>query len=176
MDDGNDGHSDLLTVLGYAQQRRLDLLPIRWQAAMERIGVGGTAEIRQAAVRSQFSFAFKRVKAKLKQPWRAKYAFKRIIAEILCLTLPAIRAQQHILGLKAICWDIVGASKELWPVLIFEKHEAGDLERFLICEGGYTTIFERLELCGHLALALWSLHQSDECKTPAHDACSCHLL
>lgn len=156
--EGHEDHSHLLTVLGYAQQFGVDLLHIRWQPALEKIGLGGTAEIRQTLVNLQFSFAFERVKPLLKQPRRAKHALKRIVAEIVCLSQPAVRGQRHILSLKALCWDVADTNKEVWPVLVFEKYELGNLEHFLFSEGQVVGIHERLKLCGHLALALSTLH------------------
>ena len=51
----SDIHCDFLSFLGIAQMLRIDFLPITWQPALETVGHGGTAEIRQALVNLQMS-------------------------------------------------------------------------------------------------------------------------
>jgi hypothetical protein len=54
-------HFDFLSFLGIAQSLKVDFLPITWQPALDTIGYGGTAKIRQTLVNIQMSFAFKRL-------------------------------------------------------------------------------------------------------------------
>src|SRR5271169_1466246 len=51
---------DLISFLATVQWREIDCLPITWQPALDSIGRGATAEIRQSLVNIQMSFAFKR--------------------------------------------------------------------------------------------------------------------
>ena len=53
---------DILDFLGAAQSLNIDFLPITWQPALDIVGEGGTAEIRQALINVQMTFAFKHLK------------------------------------------------------------------------------------------------------------------
>jgi hypothetical protein len=116
---------------------------------------GFTAEIRQSLINLQMSFAFKR----LKEP-DGGGSLAPLISEISVLGHPKVRSHPHIARLEAICWDISETdAEEVWPVLVFEKSQHGDLQRFLISdEGRDLGMDERLALCYHIATALFTMH------------------
>ena len=53
---------NFIDILAVAPRMNIDFLPITWQPALDGIGEGGTAEIRQSLIELQMSFAFKRFK------------------------------------------------------------------------------------------------------------------
>ena len=52
---------NFVAFLGATQALGIDFLPITWQSAMEDVGRGATAEIRQSLLSLQTSLAFKRI-------------------------------------------------------------------------------------------------------------------
>lgn len=150
-----DSHQDFLYVLAVAQDREIDFLPILWQPALDTTGAGFTAEIRQSLINLLMSFVFKR----LKEP-DGGGSLAPLISEISFLGHPKVRSHPHIARLEAICWDISETDAEdVWPVLVFEKSQHGDLQHFLISDKGRDLgIDERLELCYHIATALFTMH------------------
>ena len=56
---GNCVPNDFLSFLGTAQSLNIDFLPLTWQPTLDALDEGNTAEIRQALVNIQASFAFK---------------------------------------------------------------------------------------------------------------------
>jgi hypothetical protein len=52
---------DFISILGLAQRLEIDFVPIRWPPALDPLGLGGQAEIRQLPINQQWSFAFKRM-------------------------------------------------------------------------------------------------------------------
>jgi hypothetical protein len=156
---------DFLTFLSVAQNLEVDFLPITWQPALDSIGQGGTAKIRQALVNLQMSFVFKRlvsiVPAQTETDEIRK--FRALIAEISVLRHPSIRDHPNIIRLEGICWDVVSNSEKVWPVLVFEKARHGDLHTFMgQAKGKKMTIEERLNICIDIAIALMDMHSSSK--------------
>ena len=83
---------DIVTFLGIAQRLNIDFLPITWQPALDRIGQGATAEIREASANLQFSFAFKR------PVFGLCFEYEDFESRLL----PCLIAEISILGLKSI--------------------------------------------------------------------------
>jgi hypothetical protein len=83
---------DFISFLGIAQGLKIDSLPITWQPALDSLGRGATAEIRQALVNLQMSFAFKRLV--LAEPAQSEIDetknFRALIAGISILAHPSI--------------------------------------------------------------------------------------
>jgi serine/threonine protein kinase len=159
----SDIHCDFLSFLGIAQTLKIDFLPITWQPALENVGHGGTAEIRQALVNLQMSFAFKRLTpAELPQSITDETkSFRTLIAEISVLGHPSIRDHPNIIRLEGICWDVVPGGEKVWPVLVFEKARHGDLHTFMEqAEGKRLTLEERLNVCADIAMAVNDMHSN----------------
>jgi hypothetical protein len=150
-----DSHQDFLYVLAVAQDREIDFLSIMWQRPLATIDAGSTAEIRQSLISLLMSFTFKR----LKEP-DGGGSLAPLISEISFLGHPKVRNHSHIARLEAICWDISETDAEdVWPTLVFEKPQHGNLQHFLISDKGRDLgIDERLALCYHIATALFTMH------------------
>ena len=154
----SDKEYDFLDFLGVAQSLKIDFLPITWQPALEKVGEGGTAVIRQALVTLQMTFTFKH----LRHPWSAMEKtrnLRALVAEISILGHPAIRYHPNIANVEGICWDIISGGEEVWPVLVFEKTRHGDLKRFMTLGPGKKLDFRhRLDILYDIALAVRDLH------------------
>ena len=149
---------DFLDFLGVAQNLKIDFLPISWQPALERVGEGGSAEIRQSLINIQTTFAFKRLK-RSRSSWEEAQRWHTLIAEISILGYLAVRKHRSIAHIEGICWDVITGGEEVWPVLVFEKTRHGDLGMFMSSDlGKQLGSKERLDLLSDIALAIRDLH------------------
>jgi hypothetical protein len=158
---------DFITVLAVAQKLQVEILPITWQSTRELAGRGKTSEISQSSINLQTSLAFKRVAKKDKRYEPEGQIFQSVINEITALCHPSIRNHPNIVELQGICWDIPVKEdiddnemvERVWPALVFEKSEFGDLGHFAtmpICrELGFK---DRLELCMGIGIAVADMH------------------
>jgi hypothetical protein len=158
-------HDDFISLLAIAQKFEIDFLPITWQPALDALGFGGTAEIRQLLVSVQKSFAFKRI-VRYGSPQHHSAGenckFKELFSEVSVLGQPSVRNQPNIMNLLGICWEIRLDDKVL-PVLVFEKSQYGDLYKFMGSEQGKALcIGERINLCIGIATAVMIMHSSRE--------------
>jgi hypothetical protein len=155
-------HLDFISFLAIAQKFEIDLLSVKWQPALESIGEGATAEIRQSLISLQTSFAFKRIRPSTSSQEAKRRAFQALVTEISILGLPEIRRHPNIVRIEGICWDVLKEEEEdvvVWPVLVFEKSEYGDLDQFMRAAEGRATNFEdRLQLCSGIASAVAEMH------------------
>jgi hypothetical protein len=153
-------HHDFISFLAVAQRLTIDFLPITWQPALDSLGVGGTSEIRQSVINLHNSLAFKR--NTLSTASEAS-RYQTLISEISILGHPVIRNHANVITLEGICWDISVDDESVWPVLVFEKTEHGDMNQFLNSDVGKRMCFvERLKLCADVATALMAMHSSRE--------------
>jgi len=97
---------DLITFLIAAQRRQIDFLPITWQPALDGVGLGGTAEIRQSLLKLQDNFAFKRTKESKRVTHSKATMFRAFTSEVTVLGLSAVRSHPNIVTLLGICWDV----------------------------------------------------------------------
>ena len=183
--DKADNRYDLITFLGVAQQLGIDFLPITWQPALEYFGRGATAEIWEAVMNLQASFAFKRPLCRFKK--LDSQMLSSLIAEISILGHPSIRKHSNIVQLEGISWQVfsgdgdsvskqepVFSAKEggLVPVLVFEKTRHGDLYRFMTTDKGKQLGFaERLDMCVSIAGAVAAMHSSSMAWSPTLELC-----
>ena len=141
-----------IAVLGLAQRLRVPFLPMTWQTAMAQIGEGGQAEISQAVANVETSFAFKRFKQTDYDP------FREIVQEMVVLSHSAIQNHEHIVSLEGICWDIPHDNK-VWPVLVFEKSQLGDLYKFANTKKfNVQSMTDKLNLCVDVGIAIRDMH------------------
>ena len=162
----SDQEYDLLDFLGVAQSLKIDFLPITWQPALDKLGEGGTAKIRQALVNLQTSFAFKH----FKHPKSAEQEFqtwRALIAEISVLGSPTIRYHPNVANIEGICWDVVSGEKKVWPVLVFEKTRYWDLSKFMASDRGKELDSKgRLDILFDIVLAVRDLHATGRSLNP----------
>jgi serine/threonine protein kinase len=145
---------DFLKFLGVVQQHEIDVFPITWHPALDNIGEGATAEIRAALIDLQTTYAFKRF---IMSDNNEEKLLLHIISEVSILGLESIRDHPNIIKLEGVAWDINNHG-QVWPVLVFEKAQHGDLEAFFASNAGKNLTFEeRLDLCIHIGTALMVL-------------------
>ena len=151
---------DFLDFLGVAQNLGIDFLPVRWQAALEKAGRGGTAEIRQGLVNIETTFVFKQMK-KTQSPMKEALYFSALIAEISILGHRAVRHHENIVDIEGVCWDVILDEEKVWPVLVFQKTPYGDLNDFMTFGAGRKlNLNKRLGLLTDIALAVRDLHSA----------------
>ena len=149
---------DFLDFLGVAQSLKIGFLPISWQPALERAGEGGSAEIRQALINLQTTFAFKRLKRPRSSMEEAQN-WRTLVAEISILGYHTVRNHRNIANIEGICWDVISGGEKVWPVLVFEKTRQGDLGMFMLSDEGKRLGFkERIDVLCDIALAIRDLH------------------
>ncbi|KAI0890840.1 kinase-like domain-containing protein [Annulohypoxylon nitens] len=149
---------DIISVLSAAQGVKVDILPITWQAAQARFREGGTSRINQRQLDLGMTFAFKCVKAEEKETKSEKYILQQIINEITILGSTSTRQHPHVVNLEGICWDI-GADQKVWPALVFEHSQYGDLQDFARqLLGRELPMDDRVKLCVDIATAISDMH------------------
>ena len=150
-------HYDLITFLAVAQRMQVDILPTTWQSTRGPMGRGGTSRINEALINLQTSFAFKCVSTRQKRKFLKAKIFQTLISEIVVLGHPLLREHPNIVELQGICWDV--PSDEVWPALVFEKTQFGDLYNFLTLPVGRDLrTLERLKLCVDVGTAISDMH------------------
>jgi Protein tyrosine and serine/threonine kinase len=158
-------HSDLISFLATVQNHKLDFLPITWHPALETVGEGATSKISQSLINIQMNFAFKRTKlANLceRTPELACRTFRALASEVSVLGQPLVRLHPNMIQLLGICWE-VARDEEVWPVLVFEKAEFGDLNSFMNSDRGKAlSIAQRLSMCFSIGTAIATMHSCRE--------------
>lgn len=149
---------NLLTFLSIAQSLKIDFLPITWAPALKVVGWGATSEIRQSLVNVETAFAYKRLLEKGKV--EEEKAFRTLIAEVMILGQEGIRANENLVRLEGICWDVSPPKEKVWPVFVFEKAEMGNLETFMQERpiGKNLGFEERVELCADAGKGICMMH------------------
>jgi hypothetical protein len=151
---------DFLSFLGLAQHFQINLLPLTWQPALDVVGVGATSQIRQSFLSLQMSFVFKRfAPSEISTNTDEERAFRALISEVSILGDPFVRHHPNIITLVGICWDVITDTGKVWPVLVFEKAQHGDLYKFMQTPRGVGLDFDkRLGLCADIATAIATMH------------------
>ena len=159
-------HNNLISLLAVAQYYDIDFVSLTWQQGRGQLAAGGTSEIWQSNYSKRTDFVFKRMRfADTYRPDSKdqEKGFNALVSEISILSHPLIRHHQNIVKLEGLCWEIPQQGHTVWPVLILEKAQLGNLESFMSSEQGRsTTMDERLELCTDVASAIIALHSN--CK------------
>ena len=151
-----------IALLGLAQRLHINFLPITWQSALGLVGEGGQSRINQALVNLRTSFAFKRFKGDSSDQMSEYAPFRDIISEMIVLSYPSIRKHPHIVQLIGICWDIP-EDDQVWPVLVFQKTQLGNLCHFMRSEEGQDLSTEdRLKLCADVGIAIEDMHSASK--------------
>jgi len=111
---------DLLNFIALSASLGVSLLPITWQFAHGRVGMGASGDVRQALVDVDTGLAFKIVKDVDKASQRAGTILRVFANEIAVMSRPHVQAHPHIADLLGVCWDIPPTGR-IWPGLVFEK-------------------------------------------------------
>ena len=177
---------DLITFLGVAQKLGIEFLPITWQPALDHIGRGATAEIREAVMSLRASFAFKHpiFRSSFSSEEFENRILPSLIAEMSILADPSIRRHPNIIQLQGICWEVLSGGGEpvsrdkpiesekggIVPVLVFEKANHGDLSSFMMHSAGKQLSFrDRLEICTAIAKAIGAMHSISKLESVSYD-------
>ena len=172
-------HPDLITFLAVAQKYNVEFVPIVWQEGLGLLGEGGTANVNQLMLHTHLalddsteydslkntesketSFAFKRTSEYRPEGGVAEgpSLYKVLIMEVVILRQQVIRDHPNIVDLEGICWEITDTNR-IYPVLLFEKANWGDLGSFSSgLRGGYCTFNAKLGYCVDIAKALQAMH------------------
>jgi serine/threonine protein kinase len=144
---------DFLSILALAQCLHIDFLPIVWHPELEIVGVGASAEVRQALINVQMGLAFKRVTHERQR------AFSALFSEISILGYAAVLDNENIVSLEGICWDVDPIGPVVWPVLVFRKAPHGNLSQFMqSAKGNRLTLAEVLSIAADIAKGIICLH------------------
>ncbi|MCJ1396427.1 hypothetical protein MMC18_009317 [Xylographa bjoerkii] len=161
-----DMYFDFITFVEFAQQNRVDFLPLTRQLALDPIGKGATAAVHQASFSAEISYAFKRLAWKHSNQGVVDdfMVYRTSLVEVMVLSTPRIRLHPNFVKLEGICWDVDPCNDTVWPILVFEKTQYGDLETFMgQTNGEKLSICDRFGLCAEIARAILVLH-------------SCHIV
>lgn len=157
-------HADLITVLAASQRNHVDFVPIIWQEALGSLGKGGTANVSQALLNLQTSFAFKRTSEYRAVQFgdRQKGPAEILALEISILKHPPIQKHPNVVDLEGVCWEITDKN-DVYPVLLFEKAEQGDLLSFVPSLYGESVSFGvKLGLCIDIVHGVQALHNASK--------------
>ncbi|KAI1497170.1 hypothetical protein F5X99DRAFT_30200 [Biscogniauxia marginata] len=166
---------NFITVLAVSQKFNLRFLPITPQLMTSTVGGGGSSFIYDSLVSIRGSFIFKHVGNNNRLERSNAEIFKQITSEIIILRHPGTQNHPNIMDLEGLCWDISPINPSLceqrdmphrssddfivWPVLVFQKSEFGDLYQFARSETGRKlSIRERLNICLDVGAALAFMH------------------
>jgi hypothetical protein len=151
---------DFLSFLEAVQVNKVDVLATTWQQALDTLGTGATAEVRQSLVNLQTSFAFKRPMFR-HASLDTDTLFEWLIREVTILRHPIARKHKNLLGLEGVCWDYHTSNESLRPVLIFQRAQHGDLLQYALKKGFQTmTVSHRMDLATDAMSALNALHEA----------------
>jgi hypothetical protein len=149
-----------LSFLETAQYNGVDLLAITWQSALDILGAGATAEVRQSLVNLQMSFAFKRPISRYRSV-EDDTLYGWLIRETTILCHPVVRQHRNLLDLEGVCWDPSISDKFLRPVLVFKRAEYGDSHKFMTSgEGQAMSLTDRMSFAIDVIDAVIALHNA----------------
>jgi serine/threonine protein kinase len=149
---------DVTTFLASLQEWKVDILPITWQAAQQPIGAGATSRIDEVSQTVHRSFVFKRLSDKHKEPAMKESSLRMILNEIAILSHTRVREHPNVIELEGICWDVESES-QVWPVLVFDRTNWGDLSDFVDKPEWKTlTATLRMNICSDIGRAMSFMH------------------
>ena len=133
-----------------------------YESALDNAATPGTSEIYESSLDPKVKLIFKQTRFTEDDSgecWNAKRTFATLVSEISILHHPLLRYHQNIVNLEAISWEISRDQDAVWPILVLEKGDLGDLEYFLHSEKGRTLNFhDKLGICADIATAIQALH------------------
>jgi hypothetical protein len=164
-----DFHFDLLSFISIVDKFKVDLVQLTWQPALVELGRGGTSTVQQAQIDSKFNLAFKRSTewtderfADTKQQENARY--KAITYELIALEL--LSSHPNVIDLLGITWETEAQTEQIWPVLLTQRSEQGNMAEFLSSKMGKDLDTKvKLGLCADIARACQAMHALGELNT-----------
>ncbi|RYO93033.1 hypothetical protein DL764_008053 [Monosporascus ibericus] len=154
---------NFISFLAVSQRLEVPLLHVTWDPSRQLVGAGHSGQIAEAPLSLESSFAFKRIGSDDKIDDAGAEIFHPLINEVAILRHQHIEGHPNVPELEGVCWDITpskGSSSSgtvttgrvnefnVWPVLVFEKSQYGDLYQFSQSpEGRELTLSDRLKIC-----------------------------
>ena len=158
---------DLVDFFGLAQSYKVDIIPLKWQPALESLGDGRTSDVSQSLLNIRTSLAFKRAfredEESLYVSEQESQILPRLCTELSILAYPPLRSHPNILRLEGFCWEYLPDSFGALPVFCFEKAQHGNLENLIKSDRGrQMSLAERMELGIQIAEGLLAMHNCRE--------------
>ena len=156
-------HYDCISLLSICQETSTDILPITWHPGLQSMGEGDFGDINQSTQNVHTAFAFKRVKDRSESDEGMPSTFKAVISEVLVLQNPSIKTHVNLMDLLGLCWEVDAGTdiEEVWPVLVSQKAQLGDLRAFMgSSQGVEMGLQERTGLCVGFGLGILALHSA----------------
>jgi hypothetical protein len=157
-------HNNFIRFLQVASALEVPLLPLTWDPAFEALGrAGATGHVNQASLNAGITLAFKRFNPQVSRPDISQDSFRQIqynamIAEMTILMRKDIRRHQNIILFVGVCFELSSVSDDVWPVLVFNKADLGDLHTFLShCRP--LNVPTLATICGEVAKGIDIMHQ-----------------
>ncbi|KAJ8105871.1 hypothetical protein ONZ43_g7252 [Nemania bipapillata] len=161
---------NFISFLAVSQRLRVPLLPITWDRTKRLVGSGYSGRITENSMSLTSSFAFKRIGTEDKLD-NVEEIYSSLIHELSILRHDHIEGHPNIPELEGVCWDIIPIKPDtaaratgttppfrLWPVLVLQKSEYGDLYQFLLSSRGQgMSMSDRLKLCVDIGNAVATL-------------------
>jgi len=182
---------DLITFLEVCQNLMIEFLPITWRPALDRLGIGAQSEVRQSLINIALSFAFNRVNILRDHSQEENAVYRALVSQVRILGHAKVRNHSNITNLIGVCWDVrlrenaqshgdsrpesdvlpqdslktdqesLSCKWRVWPVLVYEKSQHGDLVCFMrSTSGSNLDITGRLKLCEDIGSGVRSLHEN----------------
>lgn len=148
----------LITFLATVQHFQVPFLPISWHDGLESLGEGGSAVVSQSIVSASRLLAFKR----FRQTDDPSERFKSLMTEIATLSQPLVSRSPYIVDIEGVCWDVDVQTRDIAPVLVFEKAMWDVAEFMTTTEGKDLSLDQRLGLCVQIGEGLLALHTSGQ--------------
>ncbi|KAI1321915.1 hypothetical protein F5Y16DRAFT_416667 [Xylariaceae sp. FL0255] len=168
--------SNFISFLAVSQCLEIPLLPITWDPARQPVGLGQSGHISEASMSLYSSFAFKRIGHQDKLDNPQTEIFGPLINEVAVLRHKHIERHPNVPELEGVCWEIVSSTASpsrdmrdpggvipvnVWPVLVFEKSQHGDLYQFSQSQDGHNlSVGDRLTLCMDIGNAVATMHDN----------------
>ncbi|KAF4948637.1 hypothetical protein FGADI_9541 [Fusarium gaditjirri] len=144
-------HPDFISFVTIAQYHHIDIWPMSWDDKLNKLGSGATGDVKQSMVDLKAHFALKRFESHRATRQHDSSSitsstlsenealFTALISDSVILRQPQIEEHAHIVGIQGIAFEVEGGCQGLpgiWPMLIMEKAQEGDLARYLASERG----------------------------------------
>ena len=159
------GHN-LLTFLAVAQFYGVDILPVTWEFALDSAAPSGTAKIYESSLDVNRNFVFKRTRianpsyGDSQDIGNENKTYNALVSEISILHHSLLCQHPFIVKMHGISWEISKSGDAVWPVIVLEKAQLGDLDYFMTTEAGRDlSIEKKVHFCTDIASAILALHR-----------------
>ena len=158
--------NSLLTFFAIVQHYEIDLVPYMYEMEVLLAGSGATSNIRQKHLSKEAGLVFKVIRIRDACGIDDKEAtYNALISEISVLAHESLRHHPGIVKIECVSFEVVEDDTQVWPVLVLQKAQYGNLDQFMRTEHGRkTTLKDRMEFCIQIASAVLALHTHGKAK------------